>query len=125
MEELRECVERGFAGFAIYYQPQIVVDTQELYGAEALARWKSVKYGNVSPIEFIPLLEKSGLIIEFGAWIFYHAAMQCKEMDGAKKRFPDEHKSIVFTAVGGRYCGLYAGDAEISGTGSTAYYKWN
>lgn len=79
MEELRECVERGFAGFAIYYQPQIVVDTQELYGAEALARWKSVKYGNVSPIEFIPLLEKSGLIIEFGAWIFYHAAMQCKK----------------------------------------------
>ena len=79
MEELRECGERGFAGFAIYYQPQIVVDTQELYGAEALARWKSVKYGNVSPIEFIPLLEKSGLIIEFGAWIFYHAAMQCKK----------------------------------------------
>lgn len=79
MEEFRECVERGFAGFAIYYQPQIVVDTQELYGAEALARWKSVKYGNVSPIEFIPLLEKSGLIIEFGAWIFYHAAMQCKK----------------------------------------------
>ena len=79
MEELRECVERGFAGFAIYYQPQTVVDTQELYGAEALARWKSVKYGNVSPIEFIPLLEKSGLIIEFGAWIFYHAAMQCKK----------------------------------------------
>ena len=79
MEELRECVERGFAGFAIYYQPQIVVDTQELYGAEALARWKSVKYGNVFPIEFIPLLEKSGLIIEFGAWIFYHAAMQCKK----------------------------------------------
>ena len=46
-----------------------------------------------------------------------------QEMDGAKKRFPDEHKSIVSTAVGGRYCGLYAGDAEISGTGSTAYYN--
>lgn len=102
MEELRECVERGFAGFAIYYQPQIVVDTQELYGAEALARWKSAKYGNVSPVEFIPLLEKSGLIIEFGAWIFYHAAMQCKKWM--------EHRNNFQMSVNLSYLQLLEGD---------------
>ena len=57
MELLRESVERGFAGFTIHYQPQVDTLSGRLCGAEALARWHCSKYGDVSPGEFIPLME--------------------------------------------------------------------
>lgn len=78
MELLRESIERGFIGFSLNYQPQVNSKTQQLHGAEALARWTCPKYGNVSPVEFIPLLEQSGLIVQFGNWVAYQAARQCK-----------------------------------------------
>lgn len=78
-ELLRESIERGFAGFSVAYQPQVDAVTGELYGAEALARWTCGKYGNISPGEFIPLLENSGLIHQMGRWIFRQAAGQCKK----------------------------------------------
>lgn len=78
IELLRESIERGFVGFSIQYQPQVIAESGKLYGAEALARWRCSKYGDISPIEFIPILEKSGLIIQFGRWIFFNAASQCK-----------------------------------------------
>lgn len=78
-ELLRESIERGFAGFSVAYQPQVDAATGELYGAEALARWTCGKYGNISPGEFIPLLENNGLINKMGRWIFRKAAGQCKE----------------------------------------------
>ncbi len=90
-ELLRESIDRGFAGFSIHYQPVVNTLTGELYGAEALARWSCAKYGNVSPAEFIPILEQSGLIIPLGAWIFYHAAAQCSRW---QKIRPDFHVSI-------------------------------
>lgn len=86
-ELLRESVERGFAGFSISYQAQVDSVTRKLYGAEALARWKCAKYGQISPVEFIPLLEQSGLIIKFGAWIFQQAVRQCKEWTKIKPGF--------------------------------------
>ena len=78
VELLRESIERQFEGFELVYQPQIAVDTRHVVGAEALARWTCTKYGSVSPGEFIPLLEQSGLIIPFGRWVFREAAAQCK-----------------------------------------------
>lgn len=90
-ELLRESIDRGFAGFSVSYQAQIDSCTKELYGAEALARWRCSKYGNVSPGEFIPLLEKSGLIVEMGSWILYQAIAQCKEWS---KYRPTFHMSI-------------------------------
>lgn len=77
-ELLRESIERGFVGFSVNYQPQVVSKTGALFGAEALARWNCTKYGNVTPGEFIPLLEQSGLIIPLGRFIFYQAVKQCK-----------------------------------------------
>ncbi len=88
---LRESIERGFAGFSIRYQPQVDSRTKVLYGAEALARWHCGKYGDISPAEFIPLLEQSGLIIQMGNWILYHAMAQCREW--CKMR-ADFHMSI-------------------------------
>lgn len=90
-ELLRESIERGFIGFTVCYQPQISPLTKEIYGAEALARWRCHKYGEVSPVEFIPLLEQSGLIVQLGRWIFYQAARQCKEWKRYKDNF---HMSI-------------------------------
>ncbi len=76
-ELLRECIERDYEGFELYYQPQVTADGG-LKGAEALARWTCPGYGAVSPGEFIPLLEQSGLIVPFGRWVFRQAARQCK-----------------------------------------------
>lgn len=78
LELLRESIEQNFAGFEVVYQPQFSASTQQLVGAEALARWSCAQYGVVSPAEFVPLLEESGLIAPFGKWVFRQAVHQCK-----------------------------------------------
>lgn len=88
---LRESIERGFAGFSLHYQPQVFSGTGRLYGAEALARWHCSKYGDISPVEFIPLLEQTGLIVPAGTWILRQAAAQCKAW---RQYMPDFHISI-------------------------------
>lgn len=90
-ELLRESIEHGFTGFSVSYQPQVYAETGEICGAEALARWHCPKYGDISPVEFIPLLEQSGLIIPMGSWILYHAVEQCGRW---RKRKPDFHISV-------------------------------
>jgi EAL domain-containing protein (putative c-di-GMP-specific phosphodiesterase class I) len=63
----------------LFYQPIVDADTGRIEGAEALLRWKSDQYGFMSPVEFIPLLEESSLIIPLGRWIIDTAAAQCNE----------------------------------------------
>lgn len=96
VELLRESIERGVAGFSIHYQPQVDTGTGRLRGAEALARWHCSKYGDVSPAEFIPLLEQNGLITQLGRWIFFHAVSQCREW---RRYMPDFHISINLSYV--------------------------
>lgn len=86
-ELLRESIEREYAGFSVSYQPQVDSVTKELYGAEALARWNCSVYGRVSPLEFIPILEQSGMIIQVGKWIFEKAVRQCREWRRLKSDF--------------------------------------
>lgn len=76
-ELLRESVEHGFEGFELYYQPIFTASGESLSGAEALCRWRCEKYGPISPVEFIPLLEESGLIHQAGRWIFRQAVAAC------------------------------------------------
>lgn len=78
-EELRNCIINDFEGFELYYQPVVRADTGQIRGAEALIRWRSKRYGFMSPGEFIPLLEESALIIPLGKWIIEQAVIQCKE----------------------------------------------
>lgn len=78
-ELMRESMEQGYRGFELYYQPQVNASSKQVVGAEALARWRCDKYGEVSPVEFIPILEESGLIVPAGKWIFYQAAKKCRE----------------------------------------------
>ncbi|WP_028044549.1 bifunctional diguanylate cyclase/phosphodiesterase [Candidatus Stoquefichus massiliensis] len=77
-ESLHATVANGFQEFELYYQPQIDVKTKSVVGAEALLRWHSPKHGEVSPIEFIPLLEESQLIIQVGKWVLEEAIKQCQ-----------------------------------------------
>jgi diguanylate cyclase len=60
----------------LYYQVQNVVDTEEITGFEVLLRWHHPSRGMVSPMEFIPIAEESGLIIEIGKWVLETACSQ-------------------------------------------------
>ena len=71
--DLRVALVRG--EMALYYQPQASI-TGDIVGFEALARWKHATRGFVSPGQFIPLAEESGLIIPLGEWILREA---CRE----------------------------------------------
>lgn len=68
---LRDAIEND--GLELYFQPQYNMSDGTLCGVEALLRWKNEEYGNVSPAEFIPVAESSGLIIPLGLWVFKQA----------------------------------------------------
>lgn len=65
--------------FMLYYQPQYSTDTQDLIGMEALIRWKQPQNGLISPAEFIPIAEETGLIIQIGEWVVKKAFSQIKK----------------------------------------------
>ncbi len=78
-DNLRESVENGCTGFSLFFQPQVSAEDQCLIGAEALLRWKSPKGRMVAPMEFIPILEETRLIIPVGRWIVEEALRVCKK----------------------------------------------
>ncbi len=76
-QELRQSIETGFNGFYLCYQPQISSQTYRATGAEALLRYDSPSRGKVSPGEFIPILEQTGMICAVGEWVLKTALAQC------------------------------------------------
>ncbi|WP_342456755.1 EAL domain-containing protein [Saccharophagus degradans] len=64
--------------FSLYYQPRVDVTTSQIVGAEALLRWEHPDRGMISPAEFIPILETSGLIVEVGRWVLEDSIRQVK-----------------------------------------------
>ncbi|MCS6812756.1 MAG: EAL domain-containing protein [Cyanobacteria bacterium] len=74
--DLRHAIEHR--QFQLYYQPIIALDTHRLAGFEALIRWHHPQHGFVSPSEFIPVSEETGLIIPLGQWTLREAGQQLK-----------------------------------------------
>ncbi len=76
-DDLRIAVAQG--EFEIHYQPLVSARTQEVTGFEALMRWRHPKRGLISPMEFIPISEKTGLIKAMGAWVLTQACLDAAE----------------------------------------------
>ena len=74
--DLRGALERH--EFRLYYQPKASLSGGEITGFEALIRWQHPERGLVSPVEFVPLLEETGLIGPVGAWVIRAACAQIK-----------------------------------------------
>ena len=84
-EELREAMRNN--ELELRYQPQVDIKTGEVVSMEALVRWKHPIRGMVSPVEFIPVAESTGQIIELGEWVMTEVARHCLYWDslGLKK----------------------------------------
>ncbi len=68
---LRKVLERG--ELRLVFQPRLSLATRRITGVEALLRWNSEEYGEIPPVQFIPLAEESGLILEIGEWVLREA----------------------------------------------------
>jgi diguanylate cyclase len=61
--------------FVLYYQPKVDLETRKVVGVEALIRWQSPELGLVPPLNFIPLMEETGMIVEVGNWALGQASL--------------------------------------------------
>jgi len=81
LQELRKAVSRG--ELVLHYQPKFQANGQSLIGAEALVRWQHPELGLLSPDAFIPIAERSGLILAIGDWVLDHACAQLRHWHDA------------------------------------------
>jgi diguanylate cyclase (GGDEF)-like protein len=77
---LRKAVQHG-TGFVLHYQPIVALDSGRMVGVEALIRWEDAERGLVSPDEFIPLAERTGLIGAISDWVIATACRQASRWD--------------------------------------------
>ena len=77
--DLRQAAERGGEEFEVHYQPEVDLRTGRIVGFEALVRWRRPGHGLVSPNEFVPLAEETGLIIPMGRRVLLEACRRARE----------------------------------------------
>ena len=68
--------------FKMVYQPIVKAETGRIQGFEALIRWDSPEHGSISPTDFVPVAEETGLILELGDWITRQALKDCRRWGG-------------------------------------------
>ncbi|WP_051560346.1 putative bifunctional diguanylate cyclase/phosphodiesterase [Marinobacterium jannaschii] len=86
LSELRQTLSEG--GFCLHYQPKYCLESGEIRGLEALIRWPHPTEGMVSPAQFIPLAEETGLISELGNWVLRQACRDIRRMSAGKVALP-------------------------------------
>ena len=77
---MRHAINADFDGFEANFQPIMNLKENRMLSAETLLRFSSEETGRISPAEFVPLLEESGLIIPVGKWILHQAMQACKKI---------------------------------------------
>jgi EAL domain-containing protein (putative c-di-GMP-specific phosphodiesterase class I) len=91
--DLRRAIELG--QMRVYYQPKIASNGLRLIGAEALVRWQHPEWGLVSPDNFIPVAEETGMILEIGKWVLNEA---CRKAVNWRKHVSDFHIGVNLSA---------------------------
>ncbi len=76
LQQLRQALKEQ--QFELMYQPKVELSSGQITGAEALVRWRRSDGKLVSPLDFIPLCEESGLIVELGHWVLQQACQACR-----------------------------------------------
>ena len=94
--EMHRAVSHDFEGFELFFQPIMKAGIPELYAAESLLRFTTTKGEQISPVEFIPILEESGIIIPVGRWVIDQALSMCAT---TRRIFPDFKVSVNVSYV--------------------------
>jgi len=84
-KKLQKAIKNDF--LEVYYQPKINLKDEKLIGTEALLRWKDEELGTISPSEFIPIAEETGIIIELGRYVLKKVCMQIKTWEASKVNY--------------------------------------
>ncbi len=82
-DDLQDAVKRG--GFLLCYQPSFTLKTGEVSSFEALLRWNHPTRGPISPVEFIPMAEQTGLMVRLGEWTLREACHEASRWPGVPR----------------------------------------
>lgn len=109
--DLRYALERN--EFSVVYQPVVELKSKRLAGFEALIRWRHPTRGMISPMEFIPIAEETGLINEIGGWVLETACGQTRQWQETSQELADVWVSVNVSTKQFAEPNLIAAVAEI------------
>jgi diguanylate cyclase (GGDEF)-like protein/PAS domain S-box-containing protein len=94
---LRDALELGH--LRVHFQPILSLANGQISGFEALVRWERPGYGLVTPVEFVPVAEETGLIVPLGQWVL---AESCRHLRDWQSKFPDNERLGISVNVSPR-----------------------